>query len=153
MFTSEQFTMWLNGFFELTDATELTPAQVAMIKEHLALVFNKVTKPLEKPIPPPTKMLWEGEDPRKRKDIKQLEDLAEEVKAKQRDKQAWQELIEQVKEVGKCVAIGDLGKPYCEPKSPYNGVTPIADWTVRFPYHCDFYTTTPTYVNLPTSIC
>jgi hypothetical protein len=46
---SEQFTMWLQGFFELTDATTLTPEQVKMIKEHLALVFQKVTPELGEP--------------------------------------------------------------------------------------------------------
>lgn len=42
--TAESFAYWLNGFFELTDAKELTTEQVAMIKEHLQLVFNKETK-------------------------------------------------------------------------------------------------------------
>lgn len=39
--TYETFTYWLQGFFELTDAKELTPEQVKMIKIHLAYVFNK----------------------------------------------------------------------------------------------------------------
>lgn len=45
----EQFTYWLQGFFELRaldpsmkDAP-LLPEQVRMIQEHLALVFTKVT--------------------------------------------------------------------------------------------------------------
>jgi hypothetical protein len=48
----EQFTFWLQGFFELTDSNKLSSNQVKMIKEHLGLVFNKVTPPLEqKPKP------------------------------------------------------------------------------------------------------
>ncbi len=48
----EQFTFWLQGFFELTDSNKLSANQVKMIKEHLGLVFNKVTPPLEqKPKP------------------------------------------------------------------------------------------------------
>ena len=43
----ENFAYWLTGFFELTEAKDLTIEQVAMIKEHLALCFNKVTKPLQ----------------------------------------------------------------------------------------------------------
>ena len=42
----ENFTFWLQGFFELTDSKELTPAQVKMIKEHLVLVFVKETPEL-----------------------------------------------------------------------------------------------------------
>lgn len=41
--TAEQFAYWLQGFAELSDA-EPTPEQWASIKEHLNLVFNKVTK-------------------------------------------------------------------------------------------------------------
>jgi hypothetical protein len=43
----EQFTFWLQGFFELTDSNKLSANQVKMIKEHLGLVFSKVTPPLE----------------------------------------------------------------------------------------------------------
>ncbi len=43
---SLQFCYWVQGFFEMTDSKNLTEAQVAMIKEHLQLVFNKVTQPL-----------------------------------------------------------------------------------------------------------
>lgn len=50
---SEQFVFWLQGFFELTDSNNLSPNQVKMIKEHLGLVFNKVTPPLEKSQTPP----------------------------------------------------------------------------------------------------
>ena len=41
--TSEQFTYWLNGFFELTGAQTLTEQQVQIIKDHLKQVFKKVT--------------------------------------------------------------------------------------------------------------
>lgn len=51
---SEQFAFWLQGFFELTDSNNLTASQVKMIKEHLGLVFSKVTPPLQKSeLPPP----------------------------------------------------------------------------------------------------
>ena len=40
------FCLWLQEFFELTGATEVTKEQTKMIKEHLALVFNKVTPTL-----------------------------------------------------------------------------------------------------------
>ncbi len=43
----EQFTFWLQGFFELTDSKNLSANQVKMIKEHLGLVFIKVTAPLD----------------------------------------------------------------------------------------------------------
>lgn len=45
---SEQFCFWLQGFFEMTDSKNLSEAQVKMIKEHLGLVFQKVTPPLQK---------------------------------------------------------------------------------------------------------
>ena len=38
-----QFCYWLKGYFELSDSEELTPKQVAVIKEHLSLAFNKIT--------------------------------------------------------------------------------------------------------------
>lgn len=54
---SESFCYWLHGYFELSGVTKLDEAQVKMIKEHLALVFTKVTpeliekkKPLKDPI-------------------------------------------------------------------------------------------------------
>ena len=40
---SESFAYWLQGFFEMTDATSLTDQQVQMIKDHLGLVFKKET--------------------------------------------------------------------------------------------------------------
>jgi hypothetical protein len=47
----ENFIYWLTGFFELTNETKLTEAQVKMIKEHLQLVTSKVTPPLNLPGP------------------------------------------------------------------------------------------------------
>lgn len=41
--TAETFAYWLKGHFELNNSDELTPQQVKIIKEHLNLVFNKVT--------------------------------------------------------------------------------------------------------------
>lgn len=41
--SAENFVFWLNGFFELSGATTLSEQQVAVIKEHLQLVFTKVT--------------------------------------------------------------------------------------------------------------
>jgi len=52
------FCLWLQGFFELTGATEITPAQTKMIKEHLALVFNKVTSELDTLVPDLSKVEW-----------------------------------------------------------------------------------------------
>jgi hypothetical protein len=42
----EQFCWWLHGWTELQD-TPPTPEQWKMIREHLDLCFNKVTRPLE----------------------------------------------------------------------------------------------------------
>ncbi len=47
----ESFTYWLQGFLEVTGATTITPEQVQIIKDHLALVFEKKT-PSYQPIPP-----------------------------------------------------------------------------------------------------
>ena len=41
--TPEQFTYWLQGFFELSETKELTPEQVQIVKDHLALVLSKKT--------------------------------------------------------------------------------------------------------------
>jgi hypothetical protein len=41
--TAEQFTYWLQGFFELSGATTLNEEQVKILKEHLGLVVKKVT--------------------------------------------------------------------------------------------------------------
>lgn len=39
----KNFCYWLNGYFELTDKLCLDSKQVQIIKDHLALVFDKVT--------------------------------------------------------------------------------------------------------------
>lgn len=69
---SRDFCFWLQGFFEIGgDADALTPAQTAMIRRHLELVFahdiapslrerpappvpGPVVPPLPEPIPGPT---------------------------------------------------------------------------------------------------
>lgn len=43
--TTDQFAYWLQGFAELNEAPP-TPEQWKAIREHLALVFHKVTPPL-----------------------------------------------------------------------------------------------------------
>lgn len=37
------FCYWLHGFFEISDSNILSETQVKIIKDHLDLVFNKVT--------------------------------------------------------------------------------------------------------------
>lgn len=44
--SAQEFCYWLQGFFEVTDATHVNEKQAAIIKEHLALVFKKVTGPV-----------------------------------------------------------------------------------------------------------
>ena len=44
--TPENFAYWLNGFVELTQGQTPNPAQWKSIKEHLDLVFKKVTPPI-----------------------------------------------------------------------------------------------------------
>lgn len=39
----EQFTYWLQGFFEIENPTTLTKKQTQQIKNHLELVFCKKT--------------------------------------------------------------------------------------------------------------
>lgn len=41
--TAEQFTYWLNGYFELSGATTLNEQQVKVVKDHIALVLKKET--------------------------------------------------------------------------------------------------------------
>lgn len=41
--TPENFAYWMKGFFELTPSNKLTEEQVQSIREHLDLVFNKIT--------------------------------------------------------------------------------------------------------------
>jgi len=37
--TSRDFVYWLQGFFELSGATEMTASQVEQTKKHLSMVF------------------------------------------------------------------------------------------------------------------
>lgn len=48
---SEQFVYWLNGFFELSGSKKLTQKQVQIIKDHLAVVFTKITPDYSKDSP------------------------------------------------------------------------------------------------------
>jgi hypothetical protein len=41
--TPEQFTYWLQGFMEISNPTTLDETQTQVIKDHLALVFDKQT--------------------------------------------------------------------------------------------------------------
>ena len=41
--TAEQFTYWLQGFFEITESEELTKEQTKVVRDHLSAVFEKVT--------------------------------------------------------------------------------------------------------------
>ena len=40
---SKNFAYWLKGYFEISDSKKLDEKQVQIIKDHLELVFNKVT--------------------------------------------------------------------------------------------------------------
>lgn len=40
---ANDFCYWLHGLFELTETNSLSKTQTQIIKDHLALVFNKVT--------------------------------------------------------------------------------------------------------------
>ncbi len=56
--TPENFTYWLQGFFEISNSNKITEKQVQIIKDHLDLVFDKKTpsrngeKPLLKSLDP-----------------------------------------------------------------------------------------------------
>jgi hypothetical protein len=41
--TTEQFTYWLQGFMEVANPATLDEKQTQIIKDHLALVFEKQT--------------------------------------------------------------------------------------------------------------
>lgn len=45
--TPENFCYWLQGLFELTDSDTLSTQQIQIIKNHLQLVFTKVTPDIE----------------------------------------------------------------------------------------------------------
>ena len=50
--TSEQFTYWLQGYFEVGQPQFLDSHQTQVIKDHLDLVFKKVTPDYPKfPVP------------------------------------------------------------------------------------------------------
>lgn len=53
--TPEQFVYWLQGFVEL-HGDEPTPTQWLQIKDHLSLVFNKVTPTRPSMTIPPAKL-------------------------------------------------------------------------------------------------
>jgi len=39
----ESFCFWLQGYFKISGRKELTSEQVAVVQEHLNLVFKKIT--------------------------------------------------------------------------------------------------------------
>lgn len=47
MLSATNFAFWLKGYFELTGSNTLNENQVEIIKEHLNLVFTKVTKEID----------------------------------------------------------------------------------------------------------
>ena len=58
--TTEQFTYWLQGYFELSGATTLNEQQVKIIKEHIALVLKKETTSYLTIAPPDNKVYIRG---------------------------------------------------------------------------------------------
>lgn len=50
----DQFVYWLQGFMEMQEPVTLDARQTQMIKDHLALVFEKVTKSFSPPPPAKT---------------------------------------------------------------------------------------------------
>lgn len=50
--TERDFIYWLNGFLELSGATELDEKQVKCIKDHLKLVMKKETPEMKMTINP-----------------------------------------------------------------------------------------------------
>jgi hypothetical protein len=48
--TAEQFTYWLQGFMEIANPAQLGEKEIQIIKDHLALVFDKQT-PQREPFP------------------------------------------------------------------------------------------------------
>lgn len=49
--TSQEFVFWLNGFFEIADPKTMDEKQIQVIKDHIALVLNKVTPDRNKEAP------------------------------------------------------------------------------------------------------
>ena len=66
--TTEQFTYWLQGFMEVANPTTLDATQTQIIKDHLALVFDKQTPdrtftPPLAPMPTTPYPLWTDPNP------------------------------------------------------------------------------------------
>lgn len=78
--TPQDFCFWLQGFVELTRDTKPDHAQWKMIKEHLALVFDKQTPELS-PKPSEAKpQVDESQDHKAKPSIaKELEDLLKDL--------------------------------------------------------------------------
>lgn len=55
--TPLQFVYWLQGSFELGKLTTLDEEQVQEVKNHLALVLEKVTPQVQLPLPWPTQVV------------------------------------------------------------------------------------------------
>lgn len=64
----ESFAYWLQGYFEISGNSTLSDTQVQIIKDHLDLVFNKVTpvriKLDQEAVFPKWSILTTGIDPR-----------------------------------------------------------------------------------------
>lgn len=65
--TPENFCYWLQGLFEVGGAESLSSAQTQIVKDHLALVFNKVTPkyslgPLNTICPKSRFVFWEKDN-------------------------------------------------------------------------------------------
>jgi hypothetical protein len=54
----EQFAIWLHGFLEISNAESIDKQQTQIIKDHLALLFEK--KIPDKPVFPPNQLMSEG---------------------------------------------------------------------------------------------
>lgn len=66
--TTEQFTYWLQGFMEVANPTTLDATQTQIIKDHLALVFDKQTPdrtftPPLAPMPTTPYPMWQEPNP------------------------------------------------------------------------------------------
>ena len=66
--TAEQFTYWLQGFMEVANPTTLDATQTQIIKDHLALVFDKQTPhrtftPPLAPMPTTPYPMWQEPHP------------------------------------------------------------------------------------------
>jgi hypothetical protein len=63
--TPEQFTYWLQGFMEISNPTTLDEKQTQIIKDHLALVFDKQTpdRTFIPPLAPMPTTPWPTTDP------------------------------------------------------------------------------------------